>query len=182
MSATLTPDFRDGRIRAANRDPLPLDARPPAKEGTGGEERAAAEKGSRTVSLADEEEVKKVLVSSVMGLWEVVNDLTRLRPSKKDRYLVSIFGSARVPKDSWVYKEVAGLARALTAMGCDIVTGGGPGLMQAANEGAARAGGRGRGKSVGRARQPCRSSRASTPSWSRRSSTARSSPACTSSC
>jgi len=111
--------------------------------------KSGSREGARTVSLADEEEVKKVLVSSVMGLWEVVNDLTRLRPSKKDRYRVSIFGSARVPKDSWVYHEVAGLAHDLTAMGCDIVTGGGPGLMQAANEGAARVGGRGRGKSVG---------------------------------
>jgi uncharacterized protein (TIGR00730 family) len=111
--------------------------------------KSAAREGSRTVSLADEEEVKKVLVSSVMGLWEVVNDLTRLRPSRRDRYRVTIFGSARVPKRSWVYREVAGLARDLTALGCDIVTGGGPGLMQAANEGATKAGGRGRGRSVG---------------------------------
>jgi hypothetical protein len=101
------------------------------------------------ISLADEEAVKKVLVDSVMGLWSVVNDLTRLRPSKKDRYRVTIFGSARVPKDSWVYAEVAGLARALTVLDCDIVTGGGPGLMQAANEGAAAASGGGRGRSVG---------------------------------
>ena len=102
-----------------------------------------------TVSLADEEQVKEVLVDSVMGLWEVVNNLTRLRPSRKERYRVSIFGSARVPKGSWVYREVAGLALGLTELGCDIVTGGGPGLMQAANEGAARGGGRGRGRSVG---------------------------------
>jgi hypothetical protein len=111
--------------------------------------KSAAREGARTVSLADEDEVKKVLAGSIMGLWEGVNSLTALRPSKRDRYRVSIFGSARVPKDSWVYGEVSGLARALTTMGCDIVTGGGPGLMQAANEGAAQAVGRGRGKSVG---------------------------------
>jgi len=111
--------------------------------------KSGASDAARTISLADEDEVKKVLVDSVVGLWDVVNNLTRLRPSKKDRYRVTIFGSARVPKDSWVYEEVARLARALTVMGCDIVTGGGPGLMQAANEGAAQAAGRGRGKSVG---------------------------------
>ena len=32
-----------------------------------------------------------------------------------------------MPKGSWVYEEVAGLARDLTDLGCDIVTGGGPG-------------------------------------------------------
>jgi hypothetical protein len=108
-----------------------------------------ASEAAGTVSLADEEKVKKVLAGSIMGLWEVVNSLTRLRPSKKDRYRVSIFGSARVPKGSWVYEEVAGLSHALTDLGCDIVTGGGPGLMEAANEGASRARARGRGRSMG---------------------------------
>jgi len=62
---------------------------------------------------------------------------------------VSIFGSARVPKGSQVYDETMRLAAALSAMGCDIVTGGGPGLMQAANEGAAKAGKGGRSRSLG---------------------------------
>ncbi len=101
------------------------------------------------VSLADEEKVKDVLVSTVLDLWEVVNNLTRLRPSKKGRYRVSIFGSARVPTGSWVYDEVSRLGGALSGMGCDIVTGGGPGLMQAANEGVRKAGSGGRGKSLG---------------------------------
>lgn len=111
--------------------------------------RISAEHHSSVVSLADEEKVKDVLVTTVLDLWEVVNNLTRLRPSKKERYRVSIFGSARVPKGSWVYREVTRLARALSGMGCDIVTGGGPGLMQAANEGASKAGKGGRGSSVG---------------------------------
>jgi hypothetical protein len=101
------------------------------------------------VSLADEEGVKKILVDSIMDLWEVVNNLTRLRPPRKGRYRVTIFGSARVPRGSWVYEEVVRLGRALTDLGCDIVTGGGPGLMQAANEGAATARRRARGRSVG---------------------------------
>jgi predicted Rossmann-fold nucleotide-binding protein len=89
-----------------------------------------------TVSLADEEGVKRIIVDTVFGLWGMVNNLTRLRPTKRERYRVTIFGSARAHPGTWVYEEVKRLAGELSAMGCDIVTGGGPGLMQAANEGA----------------------------------------------
>jgi len=91
------------------------------------------------VSLADEEAVKEVLVRSVLGLWDVVNNLTRLRPSRPDRYRVTIFGSARAKAGTFGYEETKRAAAALAEMGCDIITGGGPGLMQAANEGAASA-------------------------------------------
>src|SRR5215468_620303 len=90
-----------------------------------------------TVSLADEEAVKQILVSTVFGLWDVVNNLTRLRPSKRERYRVTIFGSARAKPGTFAYEEVKRVAKALAEMGCEIITGGGPGLMQAANEGAA---------------------------------------------
>jgi uncharacterized protein (TIGR00730 family) len=96
--------------------------------------------GRHMVSLADEEQVKEILARTVMGLWELVNDLTRLKPSKHDRYRVAIFGSARAQPGTFVYEEVKRAAAAFAAMGCDIVTGGGPGLMQAANEGATGAG------------------------------------------
>jgi uncharacterized protein (TIGR00730 family) len=89
------------------------------------------------VSLADEEGVKQVLVNSVLGLWDVVNNLTRLHPSRRDRYRVTIFGSARARAGTFGYEETKRAAAALAEMGCDIITGGGPGLMQAANEGAA---------------------------------------------
>jgi uncharacterized protein (TIGR00730 family) len=92
---------------------------------------------SATISLADEEAVKDVLVKTVCGLWDIVNNLTRLRPSKRERYRVTIFGSARAEPGSFVYNEVRRVAEALAEMGCDIITGGGPGLMQAANAGAA---------------------------------------------
>lgn len=92
-----------------------------------------------TVSLADEEGVKQVLMNSVLGLWDVVNNLTRLKPSKRDRYRVTIFGSARAKAGTFGYEETKRAAAALAKMGCDIITGGGPGLMQAANEGAATA-------------------------------------------
>ena len=89
------------------------------------------------ISLADEDAVKQVLVDSVLGLWDVVNNLTRLKPSRHDRYRVTIFGSARAREGTFGYDETKRVAAALAAMGCDIITGGGPGLMQAANEGAA---------------------------------------------
>jgi uncharacterized protein (TIGR00730 family) len=90
---------------------------------------------TNAVSLANEEAVKKVLVDSVLGLWEVVNNLTRLQPSRRDRYSVTIFGSARAKPGSFVYEETKRVAKTLAELGCDIITGGGPGLMQAANEG-----------------------------------------------
>ncbi len=103
--------------------------------------------GPGIVSLADEDAVKQVLVDSVLSLWDVVNELTRLRPSKHGRYRVTIFGSARLKPGSFGYEETKRAAAALAGMGCDIVTGGGPGLMQAANEGAVSA--PGRAKSTG---------------------------------
>ena len=54
-----------------------------------------APRKNNVVSLADEDDVKQVVVDSILGLWEVVNSLTRLQPSRRDRYRVTIFGSAR---------------------------------------------------------------------------------------
>jgi uncharacterized protein (TIGR00730 family) len=95
---------------------------------------------SRLVSLSDEDAVQEILRTTVLDLWKVVNALTRLRPSRRERYRVAVFGSARAKPGTFVYEEVKRLAAAFAAMGCDIVTGGGPGLMQAANEGAKSAG------------------------------------------
>jgi len=89
------------------------------------------------------------LARSVFGLWTVVNDLTRVRPVQRKAYRVTIFGSARVERGHWVYEAVRDLGAELTRLGCDIVTGGGPGLMQAANEGARIADPEGRQQSVG---------------------------------
>ncbi|QDT55918.1 putative lysine decarboxylase [Caulifigura coniformis] len=91
---------------------------------------------SETVLLSEESAVRDVLAQSMLGLWSVVNQLSRLKPTRRERYRVSIFGSARVESNHWVYGAVRDVSAELTRMGCDIVTGGGPGLMQAANEGA----------------------------------------------
>ncbi|MBY0280043.1 LOG family protein [Candidatus Binatia bacterium] len=91
----------------------------------------------------------RLVTGAIQGLWEVVNQLTRLRRTTRDNYRVTIFGSARLAPGTLPYEAVKQLAAELTAMGCDIVTGGGPGLMRAANEGAAAAAPATAGRSVG---------------------------------
>ncbi|RMG31278.1 MAG: TIGR00730 family Rossman fold protein [Gammaproteobacteria bacterium] len=56
--------------------------------------------------------------------------LARIKPS------VSIFGSARTPRDDPWYRKAEEIARRLSDAGFSVVSGGGPGIMEAANKGA----------------------------------------------
>lgn len=58
---------------------------------------------------------------------------------------VSIFGSARSQPDDWEYQSSRQLAKILSARGITVITGGGPGVMEAGNLGASEE----NGKSVG---------------------------------
>ncbi len=54
---------------------------------------------------------------------------------------VSIYGSARAKEGDKAYTDAMDIARALSSKGCSIITGGGPGVMEAANRGAQEGGG-----------------------------------------
>jgi uncharacterized protein (TIGR00730 family) len=84
----------------------------------------------------DYEVTRHILNNVLIKLWDAVDELTKLRPQKTRFFQVTIFGSARVKPGTPAYEATKDLSAKLTAMGCHIVTGGGPGLMRAANEGA----------------------------------------------
>ena len=60
---------------------------------------------------------------------------------KIDRPAVSVFGSARVRADSPVYAHARTVGQRFAEEGWAVITGGGPGVMEAANRGAKEAGG-----------------------------------------
>jgi uncharacterized protein (TIGR00730 family) len=81
--------------------------------------------------------VRKFLSKKIQQLNDIVADLdTLVTEIGVDFYRVCIFGSARIKADTEDYQHVYNLACALSRQGVDIVTGGGPGLMEAANRGA----------------------------------------------
>jgi uncharacterized protein (TIGR00730 family) len=60
---------------------------------------------------------------------------THLRDLEDTNFRVCLFGSARITAADPLYDTVFALSRALAARGMDVITGGGPGLMEAANAG-----------------------------------------------
>ncbi|HEX6898620.1 MAG TPA: LOG family protein [Thermoanaerobaculia bacterium] len=73
---------------------------------------------------------------AIFSLYRLISWLDRKAPIERRYFRVAIFGSSRIQPEDKTYIQVRELARQLSYMGCDIVTGGGPGLMRAANEGA----------------------------------------------
>lgn len=96
-----------------------------------------------------EPDVGKIIDRTIVRLWETIEELEELTPAELHFYRVSVFGSARIQSGDREYLEVRALASRLTELGCDIVTGGGPGLMEAANEGAASSRGTRKTRSFG---------------------------------
>jgi uncharacterized protein (TIGR00730 family) len=73
---------------------------------------------------------------------EGIESLSKLKQA------VTIFGSARVRPDDVYYKKAEHLAQRLVESGFSVITGGGPGIMEAANKGAAQAGGQSVGLNI----------------------------------
>ena len=84
----------------------------------------------------DYEVTRHIMNNVLVKLWDAVDELTKLRPRKTRFFQVTLFGSARIKAGTPAYEATKDLSAKLAAMGCHIVTGGGPGLMRAANEGA----------------------------------------------
>ena len=75
-------------------------------------------------------------IFKIMG--EFVNGFEKM---SKIGPCVSIFGSARTKQDDKYYKLSAEIATSIVKAGYGVITGGGPGIMEAANRGAQNAGG-----------------------------------------
>lgn len=85
--------------------------------------------GSKDFMTSDSWRVFRIVSEFVDGF----ETMTRIGPS------VSIFGGARMPPDSPYYKLAMEVAKSVTRRGFSIITGGGPGIMEAANRGAQEA-------------------------------------------
>ena len=97
--------------------------------------RAFTEKDWQEIKTQDTWQIFKIMAEFVDGFEK----MSKIGPC------VSIFGSARTPTEHPLYHLAEDIAFKLTKEGYGVITGGGPGIMEAANKGAQRAG----GKSVG---------------------------------
>ena len=97
--------------------------------------RAFKEKNWNAIRTADSWQIFKIMSEFVEGF----ESMSKIGPC------VSVFGSARTKSDSKYYHSAEEVGYLLTQKGYGVITGGGPGIMEAANKGARR----GRGKSVG---------------------------------
>ena len=96
---------------------------------------AFKERDWNEIKSADSWAIFKVMAEFVEGF----DKLAKIGPC------VTIFGSARTPRDHEYYKTAEEIAAKLVRHGYGVITGGGPGIMEAGNKGAHSEG----GKSVG---------------------------------
>jgi uncharacterized protein (TIGR00730 family) len=112
-----------------------MEPRPPASLD---EELLAAEFSEVLSLLSDDERIERIAAELHYGF----DQLSGLGPA------VSLFGSARSSREDPRYAATRELAAALAGAGLAVITGGGGGLMEAANRGAAEAGGRSIGLNI----------------------------------
>ena len=97
--------------------------------------RAFKEKNWNAIKTSDSWQIFKIMSEFVQGF----ETMSKIGPC------VSVFGSARTKPDNQYYKQAEEIGYLLTQSGFGVISGGGPGIMEAANKGASR----GEGKSVG---------------------------------
>lgn len=97
--------------------------------------KAFSEKNWNEIKTSDSWQIFKIMAEFVEGFEK----LSSIGPC------VSIFGSARTREENEYYQLAVDIAYKLTLSGYGVITGGGPGIMEAANRGARK----GNGKSVG---------------------------------
>lgn len=96
--------------------------------------------------------IEKKLMSSQQDLWRVFRIMaefvegfelmSNIKPS------IAVFGSARTKEENKYYKLGVEVGKELAKKGFGVITGGGPGIMQAANQGANEAGGSSTGVNI----------------------------------
>ncbi len=93
--------------------------------------KAFRHKSWNEIKTSDSWQIFKIMAEFVEGF----ESLSKIGPC------VSIFGSARTTEDHKYYKLAEDIAFRLTKEGYGVITGGGPGIMEAANKGAKKGGG-----------------------------------------
>ena len=97
--------------------------------------KAFKEKSWNAIKTADSWQIFRIMSEFVDGF----ESMSKIGPC------VSVFGSARTQPDNVFYQQAEEIGYLLTQKGYGVITGGGPGIMEAANKGAKKGG----GKSVG---------------------------------
>ena len=97
--------------------------------------KAFKERNWNAIKTSDSWQIFKIMSEFVEGF----ETMSKIGPC------VSVFGSARTKPDNKFYKQAEEIGYLLTQSGYGVISGGGPGIMEAANKGAKR----GEGKSVG---------------------------------
>jgi hypothetical protein len=109
----------------------PLTLRRAQAEGSTADQRLLDTRGASDWVHTDPWRVMRILSEFVEGFGALA-ELGRA---------VSVFGSARTPRDDPYYETAVLLGERLAQNGYAVITGGGPGIMEAANKGACEAGG-----------------------------------------
>jgi len=139
MSDGEEPVDRDGKARttAANEKQQTILTSEPAKSRTDWGKSALPPSEARFL-LGPQSRVSE-LVSALRFFWEMFHGLRALHFTGP---CVTVFGSARFTPEQPYYQLAREVGSRLARAGFTVMTGGGPGIMEAANRGAKEAGGR----------------------------------------